>query len=132
MSVRRSVQTDRRRYNPALSLWRRRLQMPSKKPNKAAKKPGKATPKKAARKVPVAKKAARPTPALKPTLSKVPVKPQKPKPAAVKAAAPTNHVAHPARVKPPIVAAADAPAPREPSSEKSPPIKFDSRPLVLP
>jgi DnaK suppressor protein len=112
--------------------------MPSKKPNKAAKKPGKAIPKKAARKVAVAKKAARPTPALKPTLSKVPVKPQKPKPAAPKpavakpAAAPTNHVAHPARVKTPIVAAADAPAPREPSSEKSPPIKFDSRPLVLP
>src|SRR5271170_2511934 len=129
MSVRRSVQAVRRRYNPALSLWRRRLQMPSKKPNKAAKKPGKATPKKAVRKVAVAKKAARPTPALKPTSSKVPVKPQKPKPAAAKpAAAPTNHVAHPARVKPPIVAAADAPTPREPSSEKSPPIKFDSRP----
>src|SRR3984885_14282728 len=131
MSVRQSVQAVARRYNPALSLWRRRLQMPSKKPNKAAKKPGKATPKKAARKVAVAKKAARPAPAPKPTLSKVPVKPHKPKPAAAKpAAASTNHVAHPARVKPPVVA--DAHMDHAPASEKSPPIKFDSRPLVLP
>ena len=118
--------------------------MPSKKPNKAAKKPGKATPKKAARKVAVAKKAARPAPAPKPTLSKVPVKPHKPKPAAPKpavakpAAAPTNHVAHPARVKAAVVPAAHAHAhahahaEHEPASEKSPPIKFDSRPLVLP
>jgi DnaK suppressor protein len=106
--------------------------MPSKKPNKAAKKPGKATPKKAARKVAVAKKAARPAPAPKPTLSKVPVKPHKPtKPAAVKpAAASTNHVAHPARVKTPGVPAAHAE--HQPAAEKSPPIKFDSRPLVLP
>jgi DnaK suppressor protein len=105
--------------------------MPSKKPNKAAKKPGKATPKKAARKVAVAKKAARPAPAPKPTLSKVPVKPHKPKPAAAKpAATPTNHVAHPARVKAPVVPTAHAEHP--PASEKSPPIKFDSRPLVLP
>src|ERR1700722_8426284 len=108
MSVRRSVQAVARRYNRALSLWRRRLQMPSKKPNKAAKKPGKATPKKAARKVAVAKKAARPAPAPKPTQSKVPVKPHKPMPAA------------------------HALAEHEPASEKSPPIKFDSRPLVLP
>jgi DnaK suppressor protein len=105
--------------------------MPSKKPNKAAKKPGKATPKKAARKVAVAKKAARPAPAPKPTLSKVPVKPHKPKPAAAKpAAASTNHVAHPARVKAPVAPA--TPAEQQPASEKSPPIKFDSRPLVLP
>jgi RNA polymerase-binding transcription factor len=112
--------------------------MPSKKPNKAAKKPGKAIPKKAARKVAVAKKAARPAPAPKPTLSKVPVKPHKPKPAAPKpavvkpAAAPTNHVAHPARVKAPAVPAAHAHTEHQPASEKSPPIKFDSRPLVLP
>jgi DnaK suppressor protein len=105
--------------------------MPSKKPNKAAKKPGKATPKKAARKVAVAKKAARPAPAPKPTLSKVTVKPHKPKPAAAKpAAASTNHVAHPARVKTPVVPAAHVEHP--PAAEKSPPIKFDSRPLVLP
>jgi DnaK suppressor protein len=106
--------------------------MPSKKPNKAAKKPGKATTKKAARKVAVAKKAARPAPAPKPTLSKVPVKPHKPKPAAAAkpaAASTTNHVAHPARVKAPVVPAAHA---EPPASEKSPPIKFDSRPLVLP
>src|ERR1700677_1993399 len=128
MSVRQSVQAVARRYNRALSLWRRRLQMPSKKPNKAAKKPGKATPKKAARKVAVAKK---PAPAPKPILSKVPVKPHNPKSAAVNpAAAPTNHVAHPARVKAPVVPAAHAQ--HEPASEKSPPIKFDSRPLVLP
>ena len=107
--------------------------MPSKKPNKAAKKPGKATPKKAARKVAVAKKAARPAPAPKPILSKVPVKPHKPKPAPVKpAAAPTNHVAHHARVKPPVVPAVHAHVDHQPASEKSPPIKFDSRPLVLP
>jgi DnaK suppressor protein len=109
--------------------------MPSKKPNKVAKKPGKAIPKKAVRKVAVAKKAARPTPALKPTLSKVPVKPHKPKPAAAKpAAAPNNHVAQPARVKPPAapLERAEAPHPQEHEVEKSPPIKFDSRPLVLP
>jgi DnaK suppressor protein len=109
--------------------------MPSKKPNKAAKRPGKATPKKAVRKVAAVKKAARPTPAQKPTSSKVPVKPHKPKPAAAKpAATPTNHVAHAARVKPPATAveqAAGLPA-HEPAAEKSPPIKFDSRPLVLP
>jgi len=109
--------------------------MPSKKPNKAAKKPGKATPKKAVRKVAAAKKAVRPVPAQKPTLSKVPVKPQKPKPAAVKpAAAPTNHVAHPARAKPPVAPAETTMASlqREAATERSPPIKFDSRPLVLP
>jgi DnaK suppressor protein len=106
--------------------------MPSKKPNKAAKKPGKATPKKAARKVVAVKKAARPPPAPKPTLSKVPVKSHKPKPATAKPAATplTNHVAHPARVKAPVVPAAHAE--RQPANEKSPPIKFDSRPLVLP
>jgi DnaK suppressor protein len=121
--------------------------MPSKKPNKVAKKPGKATPKKAVRKAAVAKKAAHPTPAHKPTLSKVPVKPQKPKPAAAKpAAAPTSHAAHhPARVKPSPAPAAEASNThhereqeherehdREASAEKSPPIKFDSRPLVIP
>jgi DnaK suppressor protein len=115
--------------------------MPSKKVNKAAKKPGKAIPKKAVHKEAVAKKTARPAPAPKPTLPKVPVKPHKPKSAAPKpavpkpavvktAAAPTNHVAHPARAKAPVVPAAHAEQP--PASEKSPPIKFDSRPLVLP
>jgi DnaK suppressor protein len=107
--------------------------MPSKKPNKVAKKPGKAIPKKAVRKAVVAKKAAHPTPAPKPTLSKVPVKPQKPKPAVAKpAATPTNHLAHPARVKPPAAPAVEAVPTHEPAAEKAAPIKFDSRPLVLP
>src|SRR5271156_292488 len=115
MSVRRSVQTDRRRYNPALSLWRRRLQMPSKKPNKAAKKPGKAIPRKATRKVAVAKKAARPPPNLMKSTtatSKVTVKPHKtaPNPAPAKPA-----VAHTVRAK---QHAAAAPVKTEPQPEE--------------
>jgi DnaK suppressor protein len=106
--------------------------MPSKKPNKVAKKPGKATPKKAVRKAPVVKKVAHPTPAQKPTLSKVPVKPQKPKPAAKPAAIPSNHLAHPPRVKPAVPPVIEAAPEREPAAEKTPPIKFDSRPMVLP
>ncbi len=113
--------------------------MPSKKPNKAAKKPGKAIPKKATRKVAVAKKAARPPPSLKPTTatSKVTVKQPKsvPKPAAAKpAASPT------VRAKP-HTAPAPAPAPvkaeakpeeRSANAERLAPIRFDSRPLVMP
>src|ERR1700679_561528 len=106
--------------------------MPSKTPIKAAKKPGKAIPRKAVHKTAVAKKATRPPPSPKPLTSKVPVKPQKPapkaptaKPAAVQA----NHVAHPPRVKAP-------PTPEleeiSVSSDKAAPIKFDSRPLVMP
>jgi DnaK suppressor protein len=125
--------------------------MPSKKPNKAAKRPGKAIPKKATRKVAVAKKAARPPPAPKPPTvnSKVPVKPQKsaPKPEAAKAATakpavpkPAAVVAKTAAVKP---AAAHAKAPNGSSRaaskpddspakpEKAAPIKFDPRPLVM-
>src|ERR1035438_1343379 len=56
--------------------------MPSKKPNKAAKKPGKATPGKVSHKVAAPKKAARPqlkhTPMI--ATSKVTVKPNKPAP----------------------------------------------------
>ena len=111
--------------------------MPSKKPNKAAKKPGKALPKKAARKVAVAKKATRPPPSPKPTItSKVTVKPQKPtaKPAPAKpaAAVPTNnHAAHaPARIKTHL--AAVKPEADEAPPQKAPPIKFDPRPMVLP
>ncbi len=125
--------------------------MPSKKPNKAAKRPGKAIPKKATRKVAVAKKAARPPPTLKPTTanSKVPVKPQKsaPKPAATKAAAakpaalkPAPVLAKPAVVKPAAVnakapngSAKAGPKPDEAQAkaEKAAPIKFDPRPLVM-
>jgi DnaK suppressor protein len=109
--------------------------MPSKKLNKAAKKPGKAIPRKATRKVAVAKKAARPPPNLKPTTatSKVTVKPHKtaPKPPPAKPA-----VAHTVRAK---QHAAAAPVKTEPqleerlaNAEKIAPIKFDSRPLLMP
>jgi DnaK suppressor protein len=119
--------------------------MPSKKPTKTAKKPGKATPGKAGQKAAAPKKAARPL--LKHTpiaTSKVPVKPNKtvPKPAAatpagVKAAVkPTP--AKPAAVKP--AATKPAPAAIAPESrshdveinDKHAPIKFDTRPLVMP
>jgi RNA polymerase-binding transcription factor len=105
--------------------------MPSKKPNKAAKKPGKAIPKKAAtRKVAAA---ARPSP--KPTASKVTVKPQKPIPKAAASKPAAKHAnQHPPRSK-----AHGAPAekieaaPRAPESDKTAPtVKFDSQPLVIP
>ena len=82
--------------------------MPSKKPNKAAKKPGKAIAKKAAHKTAVAKKATRPPPKSKPTTatSKVHVKPQKskaksaaPKPAAGKPTTAKAAAAKPIAVK---------------------------------
>ena len=107
--------------------------MPSKKPNKAAKRPGKATPKKAARKAAAAKKAARPPPSAKSTTatSKVTVKQHKPvpKPAAVKpAAAPTPRAkAHAATAKP-----EPKPSDLKTHAEKLPPVRFDSRPLVMP
>jgi DnaK suppressor protein len=115
--------------------------MPSKKANKAAKKPGKAIPKKAAvRKTVVAKKAARASPG---HISKVTVKPHKtsPKPTPVKHD--TKHdgkqdaVSNQARPKPQGAAPAK-PAPAAPNgpavaAEKAAPIvKFDSRPLVIP
>jgi len=116
--------------------------MPSKKANKAAKKPGKAIPKKAAvrKTAVVAKKAARASPGLKHT-SKVTVKPHKPttKPTPVKHETkhdtPSN--APPARPKAqgaapakPVSAVTSGPAP---SVDKAPPtVKFDSRPLVMP
>ena len=105
--------------------------MPSKKPNKAAKRPGKATPKKAAHKAAAPKKVLRPPAKAKPSppTSKVTVKPNKPvlKPVIAKPA-----VAKPVPVKP---AAAKIPRPKpEPvkvNSEKVAPIKFDTRPLVM-
>jgi len=105
--------------------------MPSKRPNKAAKRPGKAIPKKATRKVVVAKKAARPPPSPKPTTatSKVTLKTQKPapKPGAAKPAA-----AQATRAKPYAVPVKSEPKPHElASAEKIAPIKFDARPLVM-
>jgi DnaK suppressor protein len=102
--------------------------MPSKKSNKAAKRPGKATPKKATHKAAAPKKAARPPTKAKPiATSKVTVKPNKPaaKPVSAKPAITTPR-AKPAVLKP-VAAAVPKPAP-----EKIAPIKFDPRPLVLP
>jgi len=124
--------------------------MPSKKPTKAAKKPGKATPGKAGHKAAAPKKAARPL--LKHTpiaTSKVTVKPNKPmpkpaaaKPAAAKPAAVKTTHAKPTPVKPVAV----KPASVKPAAvatelkshdvieinDKHAPIKFDTRPLVMP
>ncbi len=105
--------------------------MPSKKPNKVAKKPGKAIPGKASHKAGAAKKPARPQPKATPptATSKVPVKPSKPvpkpiavKPSAVKAARPKSG-STPSHSK--------AGAAHE-AAEKLAPIKFDTRPLVMP
>ena len=124
--------------------------MPSKKPTKTAKKPGKATPGKAGHKAAAPKKAARPL--LKHTpiaTSKVPVKPNKPnpKPAAAKPAAVKPIRAKPAPVKPAalkpaaVKPAAVKPAAAAPEAkshdvveinDKHAPIKFDTRPLVMP
>jgi DnaK suppressor protein len=102
--------------------------MPSKKPNKAAKRPGKApakkaTPKLAAPKKKVVKPPAKPMPI---ATTKVPVKQTKP--------APKPAVVKPTPVKAPKVKAAPevhaesvvAPV------QKSAPIKFDTRPLTMP
>ena len=100
--------------------------MPSKKPNKAAKRPGKATPKKATHKAAAPKKVARPP--LKPTpprsTSQVTVKPNKP------ASKPV--IAKPVTVKPAAVKAPRAkPEVANASTNKVAPIKFDTRPLVM-
>jgi DnaK suppressor protein len=133
--------------------------MPSKKPNKAAKRPGKATIKKATPKV-APKKAvkppAKPMPIAtskvkvkqsKPNSKPAPTKPAvaKPLPAAPSTAAPKPAAPKPAAPKPAAPAAkaatakpAAVKAPREttpqsatPPAEKSAPIKFDPRPLSL-
>lgn len=129
--------------------------MPSKKPTKAAKKPGKATPGKAGHKAAAPKKAARPL--LKHTpiaTSKVTVKPNKPmpKPVAAKPAAAKPAAAKPAAVKAthakptPVKPVAVKPATLKPAAvatelkshdvieinDKHAPIKFDTRPLVMP
>src|ERR1700733_639306 len=101
--------------------------MPSKKPNKAAKRPGKATPKKATPKVAAPKKKVVKPPAKPMPLAttKVPVKSTKPIPkvaAAVK----------PAAAKPPRAKAAPEAAAARVAAEPVAPIKFDPRPLVMP
>jgi DnaK suppressor protein len=120
--------------------------MPSKKLNKAAKRPGKATPKKAARKTAAPKRVVRPPakptpsrptskvtvkshkPALKPVIAKpVIAKPVIAKPVALKAAVVKPVVVKPAVVKVPRAKPEHAKA----SHEKVAPIKFDTRPLVL-
>jgi DnaK suppressor protein len=115
--------------------------MPSKKANKAAKKPGKAIPKKAAvRKTAVAKKAARASPG---HISKVTVKPHKPtpKPTPVK-----HETKHDSKLDAPSIQARPKPQPAAPAKPASaapngpsvaaeraaPTVKFDSRPLVMP
>ncbi len=102
--------------------------MPSKKPNKAVKKPGKAAPKKAAAKSAAPKKPIRPptksTPKL--VLPKVPVKPTKSAPKAV--APPKPVAAKPAAPKAPRV----KPETEGAATPKAAPIKFDIKPMVLP
>jgi DnaK suppressor protein len=124
--------------------------MPSKKPNKAAKRPGKATPKKAAHKAAAPRKVVRPPAKSKPSLatSKVTVKPNKPalkpvaKPVIAKPVIAKPVIAKPVIVKPvaakpdPVKPAAvkaprPKPEPAKANKEKVAPIKFDIRPLVL-
>ena len=107
--------------------------MPSKKPNKAAKRPGKATPKKAAHKTAAPKKVARPPAKAKPSppTSKVTVKLNKPapKPVISKPATVKPVAVKPARAKPEAVKANSEAV--KANSEKVAPIKFDTRPLVV-
>jgi DnaK suppressor protein len=135
--------------------------MPSKKPNRPAKRAGKATPKKAAHKVAAAKKAVRPParPAPSRPTSKVTVKPNKPapkpiiaKPVVAKPVVAKPVVAKPVIAKPviarPLIAKTvtvkpvvvkpvsdkvprPKPEPTNGSSEKVAPTKFDTRPLVM-
>jgi DnaK suppressor protein len=120
--------------------------MPSKKPNKAAKRPGKATPKKATHKAAAPKKAARPPAKAKPiATSKVTVKPNKSVPKPALKAAPKPVTAKPAATKAPransmpskpaapqpAISAAVPPAAKT-AAEKIAPIKFDPRPLLMP
>jgi DnaK suppressor protein len=103
--------------------------MPSKKPNKAAKRPGKATPKKATHKAAAPKKAARPPTKAKPiATSKVTVKPNKPAPKPVTA---KPAITKAPQVKPAALKPVPTPAPKV-TAEKIAPMKFDTRPLVMP
>ena len=103
--------------------------MPSKKPNKAAKRPGKATPKKAVHKAAAPKKAARPPTKAKPIATpKVTVKPTKP---ASKTVSAKPAIAKASRTKPALLKPVPTP-PAPKAAEKVAPIKFDPRPLVMP
>jgi RNA polymerase-binding transcription factor len=103
--------------------------MPSKKPNKTAKRPGKAIPKKATHKAAAPKKAARPPTKAKPiATSKVTVKPSKPAINSVNA----KPAAKTPREKPAGLKSVQTPAARPAASEKVAPIQFDPRPLVMP
>ena len=120
--------------------------MPSKKPNKAAKRPGKATPKKATPKAAAPKKAAHPPTKAKPVAtSKVTVKPSKSASKPVTAKEAVAKTPRPKAAASPAPKAAPAPAPLakavpapksaaapKPAAEKVAPIKFDTRPLVMP
>src|ERR1700712_863780 len=102
--------------------------MPTKKPKKAAKKPGKATPGKVSQTVAAPKKANRPQLTHTPmsAISKVPVKPNKPVP---KSSAAKTAPAKATRAK---SAPIDDDSDDVETSEKLAPMKFDTRPLVLP
>jgi DnaK suppressor protein len=120
--------------------------MPSKKTQKAPKKPGKAIVKAAALKTATLKKAARPPtkaaskPVTKTSAPKVKVKPSKPiqKPAVAKPAAAKIPASKARPVKPAEApkaepkAAAAKPAAPKPTPPKAAPIRFDTRPLVMP
>jgi DnaK suppressor protein len=104
--------------------------MPSKKSNKAAKRPGKATPKKATHKAAAPKKAARPPTKAKPiATSKVTVKPTKP---AVKPVSAKPAITKTPRAKPAVLKPVPTPIAPKAAAEKAAPIKFDPRPLVMP
>jgi DnaK suppressor protein len=125
--------------------------MPSKKPNKAAKRPGKATPKKATHRAAAPKKVVRPPAKAKPSsrTSKVTVKPNKPapkpviakpviaKPVIAKPVIAKPVLAKPVLAKPVMLKPAAVKVPRakpeqaKASNEKVAPIKFDIRPLVM-
>jgi DnaK suppressor protein len=102
--------------------------MPSKKPNKAVKKPGKANPGKVGQKLAAPKKAAKPQ--LKPIIatSKVPVKVNKP---VSKASAPAKSAAKARPKTAPANGSASVDA-ASAAAEKLAPMKFDTRPLVMP
>jgi DnaK suppressor protein len=104
--------------------------MPSKKPNKAAKKPGKAIPRKASHKVAAPKKAVRPQLKPMPTTatSKVTVKPNKPAP---KPAAAASATVKAIRAKPAAPTQAESQPNEVKDSEKLGSMKFDTRPLVI-
>jgi DnaK suppressor protein len=119
--------------------------MSSKKPNKTARKPGKAITGKVDQKVAALKKAARTQTKHTPiAISKVTVKPNKPiskpaapkaaaaKPAAAKSAAPKPAGVKVTRTKPSSPHADERPQAAVEITEKLAPIKFDTRPLVMP